>query len=352
MSINYSSIATELVEWYVQHKRVLPWRATKNPYLIWVSEIILQQTTVRQGLPYYLKFIDRFPNIGALATTPEDDLLKLWEGLGYYSRARNMHHAAKLIYTKYGGQFPDNYDDIRALKGVGDYTAAAVASIAYELPYPVVDGNVIRVVSRLLNISDPVDTRPVLNQIQVACKKLIKDQQPSVFNQAIMELGALVCTPKNPNCTECPIKNHCSARALDTVSAIPFKSKKLKKKSRYFQYFKIESDEKIVLQKRIGKDIWRGLYQFPMIELDKATFQQKPRRLPLSLSPQLIKEDSAKAYKQTLTHQLIFAQFYKVYAELKDLPNEYILVNKEALSSYAFPKVIDLYLNDKSIPLF
>ena len=352
MSDNFKPLATSLVEWYVKHKRDLPWRATNDPYKIWVSEIILQQTTVKQGLPYYQKFIKHFPNVSALAQASEDKILKLWQGLGYYSRARNMHYTAKYIQSNYNGTFPDNYKSIRELKGIGDYTAAAISSIAFNLPFPVVDGNVLRVISRLENISEPVDTKPVLIRIKDVCEKLIQGQAPGDFNQAIMELGALVCTPRNPQCGSCPLRNFCNAFANETQLNLPVKSKKLKKRSRYFNYFVIKSGKSLVLQKRANKDIWQGLYQFPLIEVEKSEFQRSPETFPFDLSLSSLTKSGTKVYKQTLTHQYIYAQFHNVKCAIKEIPSEYILVNKEAISSYPFPKIIDLYLDEKSITLF
>ena len=352
MPFNYISVASKLVEWYSHNKRDLPWRNTSDPYKIWVSEIMLQQTTVRQGLPYYQRFIARFPDVFSLASAPEDEILKLWEGLGYYSRARNMHYSAQLICQEMAGSFPKEYKAIKSLKGVGDYTAAAIASIAFGLSYPVVDGNVIRVISRLLNIKEPVDTKEVLNKIYDASGLLINGQPPSEYNQAIMELGALVCTPKSPKCDNCPVSSFCEAYKLGTVSSIPIKSKKIKKRARFFNYFIIESNGKIILQKRTEKDIWNGLYQFPLLEVEKSDFISEPKAYPLNFeTPPNIEFDS-RVYKQTLTHQHIHARFYHLNGPLPKLPPPYILVNKVTLSGYAFPKVIDLYLNDKSIPLF
>ena len=263
-----------------------------------------------------------------------------------------MHFSAQLIANDLSGVFPESYKDILALKGVGEYTAAAISSIAFGNPYPVVDGNVIRVISRLLDLHEPIDMRPGLQKVKSTCAHLIQDQDPSDFNQSIMELGALICKPKSPDCSSCPISKYCKALKNGTVLDLPVKSKKLKKKDRYFNFFIIESKGQYLLQKRMAKDIWQGLYQFALSEVDKKSFQKDLAMPPLNLSSQPKITYGSKVYKQTLTHQYIYAKFHQVTVSKIEKPEEYILVNKEVLGGYAFPKIIDLYLSDKSIPLF
>lgn len=257
----------KLIDWYSVNKRVLPWRLTTNPYYIWLSEIILQQTQVRQGLPYYEAFITKYPSVFDLAKADEDEVLKLWQGLGYYSRARNLHATAKYIVEELNGAFPDNYKGLLKLKGVGDYTASAIASICFKERAAVVDGNVYRVLSRYFGISTPINTTKGIKEFKTLAQELIDVKQPDVFNQAIMEFGAIHCTPKKPNCMSCPYKDSCIALNDGKVDVLPIKLKKLKVKKRYFNFLVfISEDDKTVLEKRTTKGIWQNLYQFPLVE--------------------------------------------------------------------------------------
>ena len=355
MSMLPKTIAKKIVSWYSKNARSLPWRETKDPYLIWLSEIILQQTTVKQGTDYYLKFAERYPNVRQLAVAPIDDVLKLWQGLGYYSRARNLHFAAQQIMETHGGVFPNTYDEIIKLKGVGPYTAAAISSFAYDLSYPVVDGNVIRFMSRLYGIQKAVDLGPTKKEIESKAKALIQTQRPEVFNQAVMEFGALQCVPKNPNCNSCPLKKQCQANKLNIVSQIPFKLKKIKKKNRFFKFaFIVDANNHTYIQKRHEKDIWQGLYQFPLeenLEVNDALPKLKSLELEIIRTEVVV----SKVYKQPLTHQNIHAQFYKIYTNkiLSNQGNEtYKYIDVKDLNNYAWPKIIDLYFNDLCITLF
>lgn len=254
------AFADTLIRWYEEHKRDLPWRGENDPYKIWVSEIILQQTRVQQGWDYYLRFIDNFPNVKALAEAEEERVLKVWQGLGYYSRARNMHTAAREIMTKHGGQFPQDYDSILALKGIGKYTAAAIASIAFHLPYPAVDGNVIRIISRIFGICDDVTQPAVVKQITNICETHIDGKQPGIFNQAAMDFGAMQCTPKNSQCGECPFMRECYALHHQLTDILPVKKKKAEQKHRYFHYSVYLCDNHTIIEKRTGSDIWKNMY--------------------------------------------------------------------------------------------
>ena len=351
----YSEIAQTLIRWYEKNARDLPWRDTKDPYTIWVSEIILQQTTVNQGLPYFKKFIRKYPDVQALASAHEDELLKVWEGLGYYNRARNMHGSAKEIVSSHEGEFPNSYEDIIRLKGVGPYTAAAISSFAFGQPYPVVDGNVSRLISRLFGIADPVDKGPVIKKIYGIADKLITHASPEIFNQAVMEFGALQCVPKNPDCESCPLKRQCISYRQGWVKEIPVKSKKVKKRTRYFSYYHIvDSEGLIIIEKRSGNDIWKGLFQFPLLEDSKQSFQNPP--VVNFVRKQDVGEmRSSDPYTQTLSHQKIYARFIYITITKKHnlFPRENIqLVGHAELKNYPFPKIIDLYLSDKSITLF
>lgn len=332
-----------LLNWHKAAQRDLPWKNTTDPYPIWISEIILQQTRVDQGLPYYLKFIDRFPTLVHLASADEDEVLKYWEGLGYYSRARNLHYTAKYILTEFNGQFPSDYKGLLRLKGIGPYTAAAIASFAYNLPHPVVDGNVLRLMSRYYGIYEPVDVKNTQDHILEKLLKLIPVNIPGVFNQAIMDFGATVCTPKNALCDSCPLHADCMAFRNDDVTRLPTKAKVLKKSIRHLHYLLIECNEGYAIQRR-SSGIWKGLYQLPLIE----TANDEP--INLQTTKTLLKKQNTilsspsgfykiSDIRHILTHQTLFIQFYTL--KVKAISNlEINLVKKENLSKFAFPIVI------------
>ena len=258
-----------LQQWYEVHKRELPWRETHDPYRIWISEIILQQTRVEQGLPYYKRFIEAFQDVHALANAHEDEVLTYWQGLGYYSRARNLHATAKTISGELKGRFPETYEELLKLKGVGPYTASAIASFCFGLPYAVVDGNVFRVLSRVFEVDDPINTSTGQRYFTALANSLLDDNSPDLHNQAIMEFGALQCTPKSPNCTACAIRERCAAFAKRRVDQLPVKEKKLKVKKRALHYFSVEdAQSKHLIIKRPNTGLWSGLYEFPSIELE------------------------------------------------------------------------------------
>jgi A/G-specific adenine glycosylase len=330
-----------ITEWYRLNKRDLPWRDTTSPYKIWLSEIILQQTRVDQGLSYYQKFSETYPTVHDLAMADEDDVLRNWQGLGYYSRARNMHATAKEIVEKFNGKFPENYKDIRDLKGIGDYTAAAISSFAFNLPHAVVDGNVFRVLSRFFNIDTPIDTATGKKQFLSLAEELIDGRFPAIHNQAIMELGALVCTPKNPNCGACPLNTTCQARAEKTIELRPLKNKKTKVRNRYFHFYIFETPHEVVIEKRTEKDIWQHLYQFPLQESDGeltlATIEN---------SVGLISSKSSESIIHLLSHQRISARFYHFNTIPESFRTKNTVVPKSKLSEFALPRLIDRYLED------
>jgi A/G-specific adenine glycosylase len=307
---NFSEI---LLKWYSNYKRELPWRGEQDPYKIWVSEIILQQTRISQGWNYYLRFVERFPTITDLATATENEILKYWQGLGYYSRARNLFAGAKYINEQHQGRFPCQYEDILKIKGVGEYTAAAIVSIAFNLPYPVVDGNVFRVLTRVFGIHTPIDTSAGKKEITMLANKLIDSKQAGIFNQAIMDFGALQCTPTNPDCKQCCFAIFCTAKQKNLQSILPIKSQKTKIRTRYFYYLHIRNQEKTLIQKREKKDIWRGLYEFPLIESEKELSTDEILTdifLKNLLKNYMWTIDSiSPLYKHQLSHQLIIAQF-------------------------------------------
>lgn len=341
-----------LISWYKQNKRDLPWRDTTNPYKIWLSEIILQQTRVNQGLSYYYKFIEHFPTINDLANASEQEVLKLWQGLGYYSRARNLHATAKVITTAYKGVFPNDYKSILSLKGVGEYTAAAIASFAYQLPYPVVDGNVFRVLSRIYGIDTPIDTPAGKKTFYALANELINKKQAALHNQAIMEFGALVCTPKNPDCENCVFNNSCAALANKQIDLLPIKSKKIKQTNRFFNYLIINTDNsETFIAERKNSDIWKGLYDFPLVETLKkissfnelskqATFQQL-----LPESANLVLNKVSSETKHILSHQKIYATFWHITTDkTKHLEADFTKIDSSSINNYPLPKLIENYV--------
>lgn len=307
-----------LTYWYSGNKRSLPWRETKNPYFIWLSEIILQQTQVIQGLPYYVKFTSTFPTIFDLAEANEEQVLKLWQGLGYYSRARNLHATAKYIVEHYNGVFPNTFDTIIELKGVGDYTASAIASICFNKPTAVVDGNVYRVLSRYFGIDTPINTSKGFKAFKTLAQSLIDTKDPATFNQAIMEFGARQCKPKSPDCTVCPFNTSCVALQQKKVDLLPVKLKKTKITKKYFNFMVLLSaDGKTVLEQRKGKGIWQGLYQFPLIESESSLkiseLKEKIKELVLLKN----KDYDISLYNDTeivhkLSHQHLYTKFWIV----------------------------------------
>lgn len=352
-----TTFQTTLLAWHSGHHRPLPWKGISNPYLIWLSEIILQQTRVEQGLPYYEKFKAAFPTIQDMAEAEEDKVMKLWEGLGYYSRARNMHATAKYIAFELGGVFPSTYEDIRALKGVGPYTAAAIASFAYQLPHAVVDGNVYRVLARYFGIAEPVDTTTGKKLFAELAQSLLDGNQPGKYNQAIMDFGANCCTPKLPQCNNCPFQTHCKAFNQDSIAIFPVKLKKIKKRTRYFNFLILQQGEQVLINKRLEKDIWQNLYEFPLIEtasgdLDFKTLLDNSDWGKLINGTTYELTSKSKSYKQQLTHQLIYATFWEIkLSEPWDLASfsNLIEVERKNLENFAFPKVIDWYLRDNSL---
>ncbi|HSH64759.1 MAG TPA: A/G-specific adenine glycosylase [Bacteroidia bacterium] len=346
-----TQVSDKLINWYEEHKRDLPWRNTKNPYFIWLSEIILQQTRVDQGMAYYLKFAAAFPTVKHLAEADNEKVMKLWQGLGYYSRARNLHATAQLIIKNYGGIFPNSYEDILALKGIGTYTAAAIASFAYDLPYAVVDGNVYRVLSRVFGIATPIDSVGGKKEFNQLANEIINKKKTALHNQAIMEFGAMHCKPVNPDCESCILRSICQAASTRQVDKLPVKEKKTKIRNRYFNYIVLRHKNKIILQKRLEKDIWTNLYDFPLIETtaeiqEEAFLQLKEWQTVMGTTPYKIHSVSSY-YKHVLSHQKIYARFWEIHCETQ--PDELvtgtrILVPTKNLSKYAVPRLIENYL--------
>ena len=311
--MNFSKILTH---WYSENKRDLPWRRTQNPYHIWLSEIIMQQTQIKQGLPYYQTFVEYFPSVFDLANAKEETVLKLWQGLGYYSRARNLHYAAKYIVNELNGDFPKTYKELLKLKGVGDYTASAIASICYEESTAVVDGNVYRLLSRYFGIKTAINSTEGVKEFKALAQNLLPKDNIGDYNQAMMDFGSRQCKPKVPNCSVCPLKEKCVAFQIKQINVLPVKLKKTKIRKRYFNFLVfISKDSKTVLQQRIGKGIWRNLYQFPLVETDvelnsKNFYDSEEVKNHLSNIDFKINLHNKKSIIHKLSHQHLYAKFW------------------------------------------
>ncbi len=351
------SISELLLAWYETHRRDLPWRQTRDPYRIWISEVILQQTRVAQGLAYYLRFTERFPDVKALAEADIDEVLKYWQGLGYYSRARSLHTAAREIMDRFGGRFPERYEEVRSLKGVGDYTAAAVCSIAYGQPYATVDGNVYRVLSRVFDLDLPIDTTEGRKQFAALANELLDRTEPGRYNQAIMELGALQCLPRHPDCRQCPLAERCLAWAAgsDRVEKLPVKAPKKAVRPRYFHYFRVHCAGQTLLARREKKDIWQNLYEFPLIETEAPVTYEQLREgeaygaLFAGSEERVLRITDMPPH--VLSHQVIHARFYEV-----EVPGftaamaSYLQIGEASLGDYAVSRLIDAYLQRDQTP--
>lgn len=336
----------QITEWYKIHKRMLPWRETTDPYKIWLSEIILQQTRVDQGMNYYLKFIEHYPTVNDLAAASEQEVLNDWQGLGYYSRARNLHASAKYIANECGGKFPATYDEIIQLKGVGPYTAAAIASFAFKEVKALVDGNVYRILSRYFDIATPIDSTTGKKEFQLIADSLIPKDQPDLHNQAIMEFGSQQCTPVNPDCTVCVLNDSCRALINQTVSGRPVKEKKTKVRNRYFYYAVFMEKNKICVQKRTQSDIWQHLFEFPLFETDSALNEQELEQHYME-TYQLQPEKISGEVKHILSHQRIitrFVHFSQIPKELDPLAIELTVLEKVPL-----PRLIHRYIEDTEL---
>lgn len=342
-------VQKHILAWSKENPRDLPWKSSKDPYSIWVSEIILQQTRIAQGIPYYIRFLVAFPTIFDLAAAQEKELMKVWEGLGYYRRAKHMHQTAKTIVNRYQGVFPNDHERILELKGIGPYTAAAIASFAFDLPYPVVDGNVVRVISRIFGILEYVDSAQTLKKINKLASILLPKADPGRFNQAIMDFGAIQCKPASPNCIRCILNTSCLAFQQNKVTVIPQKKPSLPKRKRIFHYLHFTYKGDHFIRKRTQADIWENLFEFYLEESDKGVNREIIfEKLPFTWT---IKRKS-KTYDQTLSHQKIQAKFSEI--ETHTYPKAlvhlgFIGVEKEKIRNFAFPKIIDWYLKDISL---
>ncbi len=348
-SVQFSSI---LLKWNsTSNDRQMPWKGERDPYLVWLSEIILQQTRVEQGLPYFMRFKEQYPQVKLLADAPEDDVMRLWQGLGYYSRARNLHATAKHIAYDLKGIFPKTYEEIKTLKGVGPYTAAAIASFVFGERQAVVDGNVIRVLARVYGIDTPFDATAGKKEFTAKAQELISADEPGAYNQAIMDFGATVCTPSNPQCERCPFAAVCVANQGSLQDVLPVREKRIVKKERFFYYLVLKDEKEIIVRKRTDNDIWQGLYELPMMENPKPIRKDLQKKLKEYLGLPCTISSYSKSYTQQLSHQTI----QSVFIFLSDIDIQKIThegwqrISLKNLHSLGFPKVVHLFLQENSL---
>ena len=328
------NFAATLLQWFKNNGRSLPWRETNDAYAIWLSEVILQQTRIAQGMSYWERFMVQWPTVNDLAAATEDEVLKAWQGLGYYSRARNLHTAAQQV-VELGG-FPQTFKELKTLKGVGDYTAAAIASIAFGEPVAVVDGNVYRVLSRYYGIDTPIDSTEGKKEFQALAQSLLPINEPADYNEAIMDFGATQCTPNSPHCSTCPLCETCVAFREQRINELPVKSKKVKQRERHFTYLYIEYEGKIAIHQRGAGDIWQGLWEFPQAEQLTSSEDSAWKN-----EAQLLQ----KGVKHILTHQILLADIYLWRPKNRpQLPSEFIWIEKQDLENYALPRLIEILL--------
>lgn len=342
------NVSKNLRQWYLSAKRDLPWRESGNPYFIWLSEIILQQTRVQQGLAYYYRFIEAFPTVQELADAPLQQVMKLWQGLGYYSRARNLHKAARIIVDKYGGGIPDNYKDLRKLPGVGEYTAGAILSLAYNKAFPAMDGNVYRVLARFFGIGFAPDSSQGRKEFKQYALKILDREQPGTHNQAVIELGALVCTPRNPACNECVLSPDCIARKEGLQQQLPLKKKTFQITHRYFYYFLLREGDAIYLKQRNTGDIWAMLWDFPLIEANTGINMNELQKHKLwqellGMIPHQV-EAISQMFQHQLTHQKIHACFIECTVFSNPDQRELKRVPLEEIHEYPLPRLVEKYM--------
>lgn len=339
------SFSSKLIDWYLQNKRDLPWRLTNDAYKIWLSEIMLQQTRVAQGLDYFKTFENHFPTIFDLAKADEQLVLKLWQGLGYYSRARNLHYTAKYIVEHHDGKFPSEFSEIKKLKGVGDYTASAIASIAFDKPHAVVDGNVYRVLSRVFGIDTPINSTEGIKEFKSLAQSLIDTNQSGNYNQAIMEFGAMQCKPKNPNCEDCPLQDMCIAFEKKQIDQLPVKLKKTKVRNRYFNYLVVlSSDGKTILNQRTQKGIWQNLYEFPLIESESISNEKKILTTEEFKNYKFENFDLSLYNKTPIVHKLSHQHLHTQFWILEIQNDRNSNINWEEIDNYPVPVLIANFL--------
>ncbi|WP_317174113.1 A/G-specific adenine glycosylase [Mucilaginibacter boryungensis] len=337
----------ELLHWYHQNKRDLPWRHTNDAYVIWLSEIILQQTRVEQGLPYFNRFLEKYPTVSDFAAATEDEVLNLWQGLGYYSRGRNMLITARLVQEQYGGVFPSSWEQLIKLKGIGEYTAAAIASFAGNEPRAVVDGNVYRVLARYFGIDEPINSTQGAKTFRKLANELLNRNEPALHNQAMMEFGALLCKPKNPACGICPVREGCYAFKHNAITTLPVKLNKLKIRKRFFNYLLIKDGDLILMHKRGAGDIWTNMYQLPLIET--AELMEPHHVLDLPAAKSFLSENtSVKAisavHKHVLTHQHLYVRFIELDGFKNKPTGDFFFIEVKKIKNLALPQIIFIFL--------
>ncbi len=353
IDLKQKNISALLIDWYEINMRTLPWRETSDSYKIWISEVILQQTRVAQGLDYYVQFVEKFPSVNVLAESSENEVLKAWQGLGYYSRARNLHKGAMNVVKSYDGKLPETYKEIISIEGIGEYTAAAILSIAYNKPYAVVDGNVYRVLSRLFAIYIPTDTSAGKKHFANLAQNILDASRPGMHNQAIMEFGALCCTPSQPLCESCPLQFLCEAHQLNMHSEFPVKKNKVKVRNRYFHYFYIKDKDYTYLNKRLGDDIWKNMYEFPLVEtandIGLSDLMVTDAFKAIFGTDTITINSISKQIKHVLTHQHIYAKFYVVDAAKSDsfLGDLFLKTHTSEIPLYPISRLIHKYLEHK-----
>jgi len=352
-SLSHFNVSATLVRWYKKNQRTLPWRDTKNPYIIWLSEIILQQTRVEQGLPYFQRFAERFQDVESLAKASENEILKLWQGLGYYSRARNLHEAAKTIVSEHKGVFPDRYIAIRNLKGVGDYTAAAISSFAFNQPFAVVDGNVYRFLSRYFGVSTPIDSSKGKKQFAALADEILDKKNPGMHNQAIMEYGSMVCKPASPDCLNCAFRLSCVAFKENKVDRYPVKEKKTKIRNRYFNYLMVRYQSQTYVRQRPKGDIWSRLYEFPLIETDSPVSHHQligTKQWKALIAAQKFQMKTIKEYPvHKLSHQHIHTRVVEI--NMKSIPkqlltNSFIEIDESDVRNYPVSRLMETIISE------
>ena len=343
------NFAHELAQWYHQNKRDLPWRHTTDAYVIWLSEIILQQTRVEQGLPYFNRFLERYPTVTDFANASEDDILKLWQGLGYYSRGRNMLKTAQLVEHQYGGVFPSAYNELLKLKGIGEYTAAAISSFSANEARAVLDGNVFRVLARYFGVDEPINSPKGKKQFQQLANEVLNPTAPALHNQAMMEFGAMLCKPKNPACGICPVRIGCEAFKTNATTYLPVKLKTVKIKERFFNYFLIIKNNRILMNKRTSKDIWISLYDLPLVETGTLLPANEVMKEPQTIhnfGDNVKLTEVFGLQKHILTHQRLNIRFIQIEKEPINFEPDWFFIEVENLHKLALPKIISLFLTN------
>jgi len=343
------NFADELVRWYHNNKRDLPWRNTTDAYIIWLSEIILQQTRVEQGMPYFYRFAERYPTVSDFAAADEDDILKLWQGLGYYSRGRNMLKTAREVVEKYNGVFPQQYDELIKLKGIGEYTASAIASFSADEAKAVVDGNVYRVLARYFGIDEPINSPKGKRDFQVLANELLNHDHPGLHNQAMMEFGAMLCKPKNPACGICPVRTGCYAFKNNATTTLPVKLKTVKVRERFFNYFLIINNNEILLNKRDEKDIWANMYDLPLIETSEIVSADEllaSSKIKEHFGKHIEIQDVSPIHKHILTHQRLYVRFITIQPEVVNMRQNWFFSPLEDIEKFALPKIIFIFIKN------